>query len=217
MDGLAAEPLLLREVALIAQWEAACNSLHTVTPYSTPKAFHWKAGTHRWPKTTPTQTEMWSANQDGTMCFQSWGKKRDLPSNCWSVIQCCDVPTAHLGTNSISSPQLSQSDSAIKKQLEREKTQTRTGLMPSPSLSQPFLIPYNTIETSQGFGQHYQECESVRSNKLPFLPPHYSLYTAASIRADGKESHPACCVIKHKINTCSHSQLKCLSTKLCKV
>lgn len=41
-DGLAAEPLLLRAVALIAQREAACNSLHTVTPYSTPKAFHWK-------------------------------------------------------------------------------------------------------------------------------------------------------------------------------
>lgn len=42
MDGLAAEPLLLREVALIAQREAACNSLHTVTPYSIPKAFHWE-------------------------------------------------------------------------------------------------------------------------------------------------------------------------------
>lgn len=43
MDGLAAEPLLFREVALIVQGEAACSLLHTVTPYSVPKAFNLKS------------------------------------------------------------------------------------------------------------------------------------------------------------------------------
>lgn len=43
MDGLAAETVLFREVALIAQREAACSLLLTVTPYSIPKAFHLKS------------------------------------------------------------------------------------------------------------------------------------------------------------------------------
>lgn len=116
MDGLAAKPLLLREVALIAQREAACNSLHTVPPYSAPKAFHWKS----W---NPQMTQNYAHTNRGVISKSGWhnvspvlGQKEGFSFQllmCYPVLWCSNCT---LGTNTMSSPQ-SSSDSGVKKQL----------------------------------------------------------------------------------------------------